>query len=88
MIKGEEAWFKITNQSQVVFWKIYLDYVKNIERNLENTDYEGRIKKMLKLKDEGNMFLKGENYEKAINRYKGALGISFPKELQANMECS
>jgi len=36
------------------------------------------------MKDDGNKLLKSENYERAVNAYKGALGIMtcFPKELK------
>jgi tetratricopeptide (TPR) repeat protein len=97
LIKGEEAWFEINQNYQTslgvpqqpdsIFWKITLDYVKNIEKQLETLDFDGRVKKILIYKENGNNFLKNDNFEKAIEIYKSALGFigSFPNALKLQM---
>lgn len=82
--KGETAWFKflpeyhygvkgappMVPENATLYYKVELTDFTNPKKQLENNDYEGRIKILEESREKGNEAFAAKDFEKALREYK------------------
>jgi len=91
---NEKCWFKISSKyregdsiTSDVYYLIDLCYVKNIKKQLENHDFEGRIKQLKEKKEKGNKAFRENRFSDATKQYLNGIQIieQFPKVLRESL---